>query len=113
MVFETLIGFIIGLGVLSFSSDKVVENSIKVAKSLGVSPLIIGLFIALLWNYLPILLGEVAEQFTLSYHLESLFNRVFDQISSTDAVISLVFIGGLTLMCVLGSMFSFKMQEIL
>lgn len=76
-------------------------------------PLIIGLFIALFWNYLPILLGEVAEQFTLSYHLESLFNKVFGLVSSTGALISFAFIGGLTLMCVLGSMFSFKTQEIL
>lgn len=76
-------------------------------------PLIIGLFIALLWNYLPLLLGEVAEQFTLSYHLESLFNKVFGLSSSTGALESFAFIGGLTLMCVLGSMFSFKTQEIL
>ncbi|MFQ6124023.1 MAG: ABC transporter permease [Candidatus Heimdallarchaeota archaeon] len=76
-------------------------------------PLIIGLFIALFWNYLPILLGEVAEQFTLTYHLENLFNKVFGLFPSTGTLVSFAFIGGLTLISVLGSMISFKGQEIL
>jgi len=76
-------------------------------------PLIIGLFVVLFWNYLSYLLGAGAEQLTLSYHLGTLFNELFDLFPLNGASTSLVFIGGLTLLCVVGSMVSFKNQEIL
>ena len=75
-------------------------------------PLIIGLFIALFWSYLPILLGAGAEQLTLLYHLMILSDKLFGYPPNGIAT-SLVFIGGVIPIFVASAMFSLRRQEIL
>lgn len=48
-----------GIALLAYSSDKAVEHSIHIASGLGVSPLIIGLFIVSLGTDLPEILNSV------------------------------------------------------
>jgi len=76
-------------------------------------PLMIGVFVAFFWNYVPIFLGVGAEKLTLSYHLEYLFNALFRTFSADGALSSLGFIGGIILLFVVAAMVSFKQQEIL
>ena len=76
-------------------------------------PLIFGLFIALFWNYLPYLLGANAEKYTLSYHLGVLYTHLADRFPIGDIATAFAFIGGLTILSIIISMFSFKQQEIL
>ena len=51
--FIAIVGFIIGITVLVYSSDKAVKHSIKIATTLGISPFIVGLILVSIGTDLP------------------------------------------------------------
>ena len=64
MVFETVIAvavLILGIALMTFSSDKAVEHSVEIALALGVSPLLIGLILMSLGTDLPEIANSIAS----------------------------------------------------
>ena len=62
-IFIAIVGFILGVTLLVFSSDKAVEHSIRIATTLGIAPFIIGLILVSIGTDLP----EIANSIVSCY----------------------------------------------
>jgi len=102
--FIAIVGFILGISLLIFSSDKAVEHSIKIATTLGISPFIVGLVLVSIGTDLP----EIANSIISSASDHGDIN-VGDSLGSVLTQITLV----LGLVCLLTKDFSIKRSEII
>ncbi len=59
--FIAIVGFILGISLLVFSSDKAVEHSIKIATTLGISPFIVGLVLVSIGTDLPEIANSIVS----------------------------------------------------
>ena len=75
-------------------------------------PLMIGMVIAVIGNYLS-LFGPGTEKLAPSWHLSVIFRELFNLPNINNALQSLAFLVGLTLVCIVGSMIVLKRQELL
>jgi cation:H+ antiporter len=94
-----VVGLVFGIGLTLFSSDKVVENATALAKSLGVSSLVIGIFVISIGTSLP----EISNSIISSILGHGNIN-VGDSIGSTLTQLTLVlgllvFLGRKTIVC--------------
>ena len=106
MVFETLIAvaaLIIGIAIMTYSSDKAVEHSVTIASALRISPLMIGLILVSLGTDLP----EIANSIASSALGHGDIN-VGDSLGSVLTQMTLVF----GLIPFLGGIFKVKRKEI-
>ena len=106
MVFETVIAIaalILGIALLTYSSDKAVEHSVKIASALRISPLMIGLVLMSIGTDLP----EIANSITSSALGHGDIN-VGDSLGSVLTQMTLVF----GLIPFLGGIFKVKRKEI-
>jgi len=106
LVFETVIAvavLIIGIALMTYSSDKAVEHSVTIASALRVSPLMIGLILVSLGTDLP----EIANSITASALGHGDIN-VGDSLGSVLTQMTLVF----GLIPFLGGIFKVKRKEI-
>ena len=107
MVFDTILAIatlILGIMLLTYSSDKAVEHSVKIAAALGASPLIIGLVLVSIGTDLP----EIANSITSCAAGHANID-VGDSLGSVFTQITLV----LGLLPFLGGMFKVKRKEVL
>lgn len=102
--FIAIVGFIIGLTVLVYSSDKAVKHSIKIATTLGVSPFIVGLVLVSIGTDLP----EIANSIVSSAAGYGDIN-VGDSLGSALTQITLI----LGLICILTKDFKVKRTEVI
>ena len=102
--FIAIVGFIIGITVLIYSSDKAVEHSIKIATTLGTSPFIVGLVLVSIGTDLP----EIANSIISSASGHGDIN-VGDSLGSVLTQITLI----LGLICLLTKDFSLKRSEVI
>jgi len=106
LVFETLIAvaaLIIGIAIMTYSSDKAVEHSVTIASALRISPLMIGLILVSLGTDLP----EIANSIASSALGHGDIN-VGDSLGSVLTQMTLVF----GLIPFLGGIFKVKRKEI-
>ncbi len=106
MAFEAIvavIGLILGVALLVFSSDKAVEHSVSLASALRISPLMIGLVLASIGTDLP----EIANSISSSALGHGDIN-VGDSLGSVLAQMSLI----LGLVPFLGRTFRVKRKEV-
>ena len=106
MVFETVIAvavLIIGIALMTYSSDKAVEHSVSIASALRISPLVIGLILVSIGTDLP----EIANSITSSALGHGDIN-VGDSLGSVLTQMTLVF----GLIPFLGGTFKVKRKEI-
>jgi len=107
LVFDTILAIatlILGIMLLTYSSDKAVEHSVKIAAALGASPLIIGLVLVSIGTDLP----EIANSITSCAAGHANID-VGDSLGSVFTQITLV----LGLLPFLGGMFKVKRKEVL
>jgi len=106
LVFETVIAIvalILGIALLTYSSDKAVEHSVSIASALRISPLMIGLVLMSIGTDLP----EIANSITSSALGHGDIN-VGDSLGSVLTQMTLVF----GLIPFLGGIFKVKRKEI-
>jgi cation:H+ antiporter len=106
LVFETIIAIvalILGIVLLTYSSDKAVEHSVSIASALRISPLMIGLILMSIGTDLP----EIANSITSSALGHGDIN-VGDSLGSVLTQMTLVF----GLIPFLGGIFKVKRKEI-
>ena len=102
--FIAIVGFIIGLTVLVYSSDKAIKHSIKIATTLGISPFIVGLVLVSIGTDLP----EIANSILSSAAGHGDIN-VGDSLGSALTQITLV----LGLITLLSKKFKVKRKEVI
>ena len=107
MVFETTVvaiaGLILGIVLLTYSSDKAVEHSVSIASALRISPLVIGLVLVSIGTDLP----EIANSIASSALGHGDIN-VGDSLGSVLTQMTLVF----GLIPFLGGIFKVKRKEV-
>lgn len=106
MVFETVIAvavLILGIALMTYSSDKAVEHSVSIASALGISPLVIGLTLVSIGTDLPEIVNSI-----VSCALGHGDINVGDSLGSVLTQMTLVF----GLIPFLGGIFKVKRKEI-
>ena len=106
MAFEVAVaigGLILGIALLTFTSDKAVEHSVSIASALRISPLMIGLILVSIGTDLPEITNDI-----ISSALGHGDITIGDSLGSVLTQITLVF----GLIPFLGGMFKVKRREI-
>ncbi len=99
-----IIALIVGIALLTYSSDKAVEHSIRIASALGAPPLLIGLVLVSLGTDLPEIANSIASCAAGHANID-----VGDSLGSVLTQITLV----LGLLPFLGGMFKVDRREVL
>jgi len=102
--FIAIVGFILGISILIFSSDKAVEHSIKIASILGASPFIIGLVLVSIGTDLPEIANSILSCATGHGNI-----NVGDSLGSVLTQITLI----LGLIAILSKDFILKRKEVM
>jgi cation:H+ antiporter len=102
--FIAILGFILGITLLVFYSDKAVEHSIKIATTLGLSPFIVGMVLVSIGTDLP----EIANSIISSAAGHGNIN-VGDSLGSVLTQITLVF----GIIALLSKEFRLKRKEVI